>query len=107
MGALPRSHSPGSSDVRQNEPELNYVYFQDDNHTSMSGDTRDIERARRFKQAREPVLWFRDGGQEYILRDPAVLKQAEATWRPVVAIPLTRPHSVATSTAASAATAGG
>lgn len=81
-GADPGSHTAPATASR--EPELNYVYFMDDNHTSMSGSTKDIEIARRFKQAKEPVLWFRDGGQEYVVRDPAVLKQIEATWKPVV-----------------------
>lgn len=65
------------------EPELNYIYFQDDDRTSMSGETKDIARAARFRQGKEVLLWFRDGGQEYVVRDPVVLKQVEATGRPV------------------------
>ena len=65
------------------EPELNYVYFQDDNRTAMSGDTNDIARAKRLRQGKEALLWFRDAGQDYLVRDPAVLKQVDALWRPV------------------------
>jgi len=63
--------------------ELNYVYFYNDNDTTMSGDAKDIERARRFKHAKEPLLWFRDGSQDYLIRDAATLKQIEDIWRPV------------------------
>lgn len=63
--------------------DLNYVYFYDENSTTMSGDTRDIERVRRLRHGKEPILWFRDGGQEYVIRDPATLKQVDATWKPV------------------------
>jgi hypothetical protein len=62
--------------------ELNYVHFDGD-HTSMSGSSKDIARARRLRQGDEPLLWFRDGGREYVVRDPALLKQTEALWLPV------------------------
>ena len=65
------------------ERDLNYVYLRDADHTSMSGDMKDIERARRFQQGSQPVLWFRDGGQEYIVRDPDTLAQLDAIWKPV------------------------
>jgi hypothetical protein len=86
LAGLPHlaSADPGpTARVVAAEPELNYIYFQDDDRTSMSGDSRDIARAQRFRQGKETLLWFRDGGQEYVVRDPAVLKQVDATWRPV------------------------
>src|SRR5881394_3157746 len=45
---------------RDRDHELNYIYFYDENSTTMSGNMKDIERARRFKHAKEPLLWFRD-----------------------------------------------
>jgi hypothetical protein len=63
--------------------DLNYVFFYNDNETTMSGNMKDIDRARKFKQPKEQLLWFRDGSQEYVIRDPATLKQAEATWKPM------------------------
>jgi len=86
LAGLPHlaSADPGpTARVVTAEPELNYIYFQDDDRTSMSGDSRDIARAQRFRQGKETLLWFRDGGHEYVVRDPAVLKQVDATWRPV------------------------
>lgn len=63
------------------EADLNYIYFRDDHSTTMSGSTRDLERARRWKRPGEPVLWFRDAGREYLVRDAATMKQVEALWR--------------------------
>jgi hypothetical protein len=66
---------------------LNFIYFQDDSESvSMSGDYKDVERVRRFRHGKEPMVWFRDGGQEYIVRDAATLKQVDATWAPVRAL---------------------
>lgn len=81
--AHPRNGAPGSDPARPSEPELNYVYIHDGDHISMSGDTRDIERARRLRQGNEALLWFRDAGQEFVLRDAALLKQIDVLWKPV------------------------
>src|SRR6185436_8781120 len=77
--AHPRNGDP----ARPSEPELNYIYFHDGDRVSMSGDMRDIERARRFRQGNELLLWFRDAGQEFVLRDPGLLKQIDVLWKPV------------------------
>jgi bla regulator protein blaR1 len=77
-----RSRSSSSADP-SSEPELNYVLLREGDRISMSGDTRDIERARRLRQGNEALLWLRDGGQEYVIRDPALLKQVDAAWKPV------------------------
>lgn len=77
-----RSHVSSSADA-PSEPELNYVLLREGDNVSMSGDTRDIERARRLRQGNEPLLWLRDAGQEYVVRDPAILKQIDALWKPV------------------------
>jgi bla regulator protein blaR1 len=69
--------------AHQHEPELNYIYFRDGEHVSMSAATRDIERARRHRQGNERLLWFRDGGHEFVLRDAALLKQFDVVWKPV------------------------
>jgi bla regulator protein BlaR1 len=85
--ALTGDLAPQDDERRQKgERELNFVFFVDDNHTTMSGSMRDIDRARRFKRPGEPVLWFRHGGREYVIRDRALLSQIEATWAPVNAL---------------------
>lgn len=49
-------------------------------HTS-TGDSRRIEALRRGD---EPLLWFVRDGEEYVVRDPALLARAEAAWQPVM-----------------------
>jgi bla regulator protein BlaR1 len=74
-----------SSDDRgqRTHDELNYVMFNDDRHTIMSGSTKDIDRARRFKRPGERLLWFRHNGREYVVRDSALLEQVQSIWLPV------------------------
>jgi bla regulator protein blaR1 len=76
----------GSEQPEQREPrerEMNYVLFLDDHHTTMSGSTRDIEIARRHRRAGERLLWFRQAGREYVVRDPSVIDQVVNLWAPV------------------------
>jgi len=79
----------GSEEPRQREPrerEMNYVLFLDGNNTNMSGSTRDIETARRHRRNGERLLWFRQTGGEYVVRDPSVIGQVLNLWAPVNAI---------------------
>jgi hypothetical protein len=62
--------------------DLNFVLLTGD-HTMMSGNTRDVERARSKRQGEEPLLWFRHEGREYVIRDEALLKQVQELWAPV------------------------
>jgi bla regulator protein BlaR1 len=78
-----RAPAVEASDRDRAGRDLNYVFFYDENETTMSGNLKDIDRARKFKHPKEQLLWFREGGQEYLIRDPATLKQAEAAWKPV------------------------
>jgi bla regulator protein BlaR1 len=67
----------------QKERDVNFIMFLDDHRTTMSGSTRDIERARRYLRGGEQMLWFRHDGQEYVVRDRKILDQVVALWRPV------------------------
>jgi len=88
IGALALTHAPstaaadGASKPRGNS----YAYLSDGGSITMSGDSKDIARARSFKQGSGPLLWFREGGQEYIVRDPDTLAQLEAAWKPARAL---------------------
>lgn len=70
-------------DEQRSQEELQFVLFRDDRNTTMNGNTGDIERARRHRRPGEPLLWFRYGGQEYVVRDPGVLREVEELWEPV------------------------
>ena len=71
----------------QRERDASFVYFVDDNHTTTSGSTGDVERARQHRRGRnEPLLWFRHGNREYVVRDPSTLAAVSAIWEPVNAL---------------------
>jgi beta-lactamase regulating signal transducer with metallopeptidase domain len=63
--------------------ELPFVLLRAGDNTVMSGNTDDVERARRHQRSGEPLLWFRYGGQEYVVRDAGVLREVEELWGPV------------------------
>jgi len=69
--------------AQEKHRNLNYVMFVSDDHTTMSGSTGDIQRARRFRKPGEQMLWFRQGGREYVVRDPEILRQVQTIWMPV------------------------
>src|SRR5687767_13175239 len=62
--------------------ELRFVFMSDE-ITNMSGTRGDVERARSLRQRGETILWFMRNGQEYVVRDPEVLKQLQDLWEPV------------------------
>jgi beta-lactamase regulating signal transducer with metallopeptidase domain len=76
-----RSERPGQREPKQRE--MNYVLFLDDHHTNMSGSTRDIETAGRHRRNGERLLWFRQAGREYVVRDASVIDQVVNLWAPV------------------------
>ena len=69
--------------LAQRERDLNFVMFLDEHHTTMSGSSGDRERARRARIGNEQMLWFRHAGQEYVVRDRAILDEVLAIWEPV------------------------
>ena len=68
---------------RRSQEELKFVLFRDGQNTMMSGSTRDVERARAHRRPGEHLLWFRYGGQEYVVRDAGVLREVEELWEPM------------------------
>jgi hypothetical protein len=84
IAALGVTQAPGmaaagpASDARDHS----YAYIASGGSITMSGDVKDVARARSFKQGSGPLLWFREAGQEYIVRDPDTLAQLEAVWKP-------------------------
>ncbi|HEX6038259.1 M56 family metallopeptidase [Longimicrobium sp.] len=67
----------------QSQEEIPFVVLRGDDNVVMSGSSRDVERARRLRRGDEPLLWFRYGGQEYVVRDAAVLREVDELWGPV------------------------
>ena len=66
--------------TEQARDDLHYVLFTGDDEITMKGSSGDVERARRLRRSGEPMLWFRQDGREYVVRDPEVLRQVRTTW---------------------------
>ena len=60
-----------------------YVVFLENDVTLVNGTARDYERGKALRAGpQEQLFWFQRGGKEYVLRDPAVLKQLQALFAP-------------------------
>jgi hypothetical protein len=60
-----------------------YVLFsQGSRSTTMSGSTEDLGRAKRLRVGGEAMLYVRQGGAAYVIRDPATLRRAGAMFEP-------------------------
>jgi hypothetical protein len=57
-----------------------YTYLGEGGDLTVVGDSEGVARALSFRQGDASLLWFREGGQEYIVRDPDTLAQLEAAW---------------------------
>jgi beta-lactamase regulating signal transducer with metallopeptidase domain len=60
--------------------QLDFVLLGEDGQQTMSGSLEDVQRAKRHQTNGEPLLWFRNDGREYVIRDRDVLRQARAVW---------------------------
>jgi bla regulator protein BlaR1 len=60
-----------------------YVLFSPGSESiSMSGSTDDMSRARALRRGSEALLYVREDGAAYVIRDPATLAQAQELFRP-------------------------
>jgi hypothetical protein len=77
--------TPASPAERVTQPaeRLRYVMLREDGGIMSSGSREDVETARRFRRSGESLLWFRQGGREFVVRDPNTLSQVESIWQPV------------------------
>jgi hypothetical protein len=66
------------------QSEFDYVLLLEDNGSvTTSGSSADVERARRLKRPGEPMVWLRQNGREYVIRDPETLRLIQAVWNDV------------------------
>jgi beta-lactamase regulating signal transducer with metallopeptidase domain len=62
-----------------------YVLLSANGSTTMNGSMGDIDRAKQLLGPGEKeILWFRQGGKEYVVRDPQTLRAAFALFAPQV-----------------------
>jgi bla regulator protein blaR1 len=71
---------PAQTRTERGEASLKFV-LMDDGHQTVSGSSRDLERARRHQREGEPLLWFETDGREYVIRDRDVIREAREAWR--------------------------
>ncbi|GAA4718194.1 hypothetical protein H9L13_07535 [Sphingomonas lutea] len=70
-------HDGGDSD------RMSYVLFTDGSNSSMaSGDLDDFYAARKHRASGGPMLYVRQDGQSFVIRDPAILARAQAIMAP-------------------------
>jgi hypothetical protein len=61
---------------------LSYVLVTGDGSNMMSGSSDDFRRANAFRSGKAPLLYVRQDGVGYVIRDPAILQRAEAIMAP-------------------------
>ena len=67
----------------QSSDGMSYVFFTGNGSTTtMSGSTDDVRRAERLRAGNAPLLYVREGGTAYVVRDAALLRRAEAIMAP-------------------------
>ena len=84
LATLAMAASPAQpASARRDHRELDaWIYFHDDEHSTMSGSSEDMVHARRHLDGR-PLLWVRRGGVEWVIRDPAILARIDELFAPV------------------------
>ena len=61
--------------------DFDYVLLLEDNGSvTTSGSSADVDRARKLKRPGEPMVWLRQNGREYVIRDPETLNSIRAIW---------------------------
>lgn len=75
--------APASALYAQPAGRMSYVLLTGDNDSiTMNGSTDDLGRAEALRGGRSDLFYVREDGVGYVIRDPAILRQAEAIVRP-------------------------
>lgn len=61
---------------------LSYMLVSGDGNSMMSGSSDDFRRAEAFRSGNSPMLYVRQEGAAYVIRDPGLLRRAEAIMKP-------------------------
>ena len=78
---------PVAAGAIQSDSRTSYVLLATGSQNSvMSGSTDDLRRARALRAGREGLLYVRQSGAAYVIRDPATLRRAEAIFEPQQAL---------------------
>jgi hypothetical protein len=67
----------------QSADRMSYVLMTGNGTSSMMSDSSDdFDRARALRAGNAPMLYVREGGSAYVIRDPALLRRADAIMKP-------------------------
>ena len=69
---------------RQSSDHMTYVFFDGsgDGSSMMSGSSDDFRLAEKYRAGHAPLLYVRDGGSAYVIRDARLLSRAHAIMEP-------------------------
>jgi hypothetical protein len=83
LAVAPAQSALADSVYNSSSDRLSYVLFTgNDDSAMMSGSTDDVRRARALRSGAAPLLYVREDGAAYVIRDPALLRRAEEIMRP-------------------------
>lgn len=93
-GLLVLSHAPAAAaGADESGDRTSYVLLEQGSRSStMSGSIEDLGRARALRRGEEGLLYVRQGGAAYVIRDPATLRRAEAIFEPQQALGARQAH---------------
>src|SRR3954453_1159092 len=82
LAVAPAQSAIGSD--RQSSDRMSYVFFDGsgDGSAMMSGSSDDIRLAQKYRAGHSPLLYVRDGGSAFVIRDAALLSRAHAILEP-------------------------
>ena len=81
MAPLP-ALAAGSTQIYTDNRLIYVLMTGDDHHSMMSGSTDDYNRARAYRAGNAPLLYVRQDGGAYVIRDAAILRRAMAIMAP-------------------------
>lgn len=79
--------APRTADAAEAAQRTTYILFDAGTQSSMmSGSMRNLNRALALRSGREGLLYFRESGRAYVIRDAATLAEAKAIFAPQEAL---------------------
>jgi hypothetical protein len=73
---------PARAATSESGHRLSYVLMTGDGDSMMSGSSADYDGARALRAGGAPLLYVRQNGAAYVIRDPAILRRAEQIMQP-------------------------
>ena len=75
--------APVQALAAQSADRMSYVLMSGDgNSSTMNGSTDDLRLAKSLRAGNAPMLYVREGGSAYVIRDAAFLRRADAIMKP-------------------------